>query len=483
MAINPNIALAVKGYEAPDLLGQYGKIAAIQGAQQQNALAQLQMQHAIRQEEETNALNRAYAAAYNPQTGEIDTNKLRQTVAGTGIGSKLPAIEKGLIDLRTARVGLQESEGKVVDAALKRSREFLSTINPADPNAPAQYLAWHEANHKDPVLGPLLTARGVTAEQARGRIEAAIQQGPQAFADLLNQSKLGVEEFMKQNKPTIHAQDVGGTTRMIAVPGLGGPATTVQGSEVAKTMTPFQQLQAGEVDWKDTGASLVPVNKFTGQPVPGMKPIPKGMTPGESARLAQEAQGVTYHTDENGQIVALPSKLKPGQVPTAVAAMAPGGTGEALGAKPSEALTRERNSISQQQAIVKGALEKLDKQPDAFGIARGLAGETVGARMSSPENTEARSYLFNVVSGVIKERAGTAQSAAEAETLARFLPQPTDNADIIRSKLNAFSSFLTDKEKGLARKKPGQPAAPGASVAAPRAAGATVTPPPGFKLD
>ena len=51
MAINPNISLAVKGIEVQDPLAQYGRVAAIQGAQQQNQLAQLQMQNLQREQE------------------------------------------------------------------------------------------------------------------------------------------------------------------------------------------------------------------------------------------------------------------------------------------------------------------------------------------------------------------------------------------------------------------------------------------------
>ena len=97
----------------------------------------------------------------------------------------------------------QKAQVELVDAKLKQSRQFLDNIDPADPNAPQQYIAWHDANHDDPILGPVLAARGITREQSRKRIEDAIARGPQAFADLLNQSKLGVEEFAKLNKPKI----------------------------------------------------------------------------------------------------------------------------------------------------------------------------------------------------------------------------------------------------------------------------------------
>ena len=245
MAINPAIAMGVRGIELQDPLAQYGRVAAIQSAQQQNQLAQLQMQQAQREQESTNALNRAYAGAYDPTTGNIDINKLRQSVTSSGFGSRLPEIEKKLGELQSQKLTQEELKGRIatnqvnlVDSKLKQARSFLDTINPADPNAPQQYIAWHEANHKDPVLGPLLASRGVTADQSRAQIAQAIQQGPQAFAELINRSKLGTEKFMELNKPTVTTQNLGGEVRAIATPGLGGAATVVPGSAAAVTLSP-----------------------------------------------------------------------------------------------------------------------------------------------------------------------------------------------------------------------------------------------------
>ena len=282
MPINPAIAMGVRGIELQDPLAQYGRVAAIQGAQQQNALAQLQMQQAQREQESTNALTRAYAEAYNPQTGGIDINKLRQSLSTGGFGSKLPGLEKTIGELESQRLtqeklkgeiagqslsqqklkgeiagqplaqerlrneiaaqGLarSEAETRLIDLKLKQARSFLDTIDPNDPTAPQKYNAWHEANHRDPVLGPLLASRGITAEQSRAQIDDAIRKGPQAFAELINRSKLGTERFMELNKPIVTQQTLGGTVRAIQTPGLGGAAMVVPGSEAAVTMTPAQ---------------------------------------------------------------------------------------------------------------------------------------------------------------------------------------------------------------------------------------------------
>lgn len=418
MAIDPNIALGVRGLELPNQLAQYGQIAQIQNAQNQNAMAQYQLATAQREQESVNALNAAYAKAYDPKTGQIDANALRQSLAGGGFGSKLPAVEKGLLELGKLKTETQAAETKLLDDKLKQSRQFLDTINPLDPKAPQQYLAWHEANHKDPILGPALAARGVTQEQSLARIQQAIQAGPQAFADLINQSKLGTEKFMELNKPHYITENLGGTSKVSALPGLGGAPSVV--STTKKTMTPGEAAADARAREK----------------------------------LAQDATSVVYQEDNQGNVIALPSKLKAGEVPTARVAVAPGGGFQPLQGKPSEAVGKEQMSINQQRAIVKGAIDAVTQTPSAFGMTRGLMPESLGGRMASSEENEARSYLFNVVSGVIKERAGTAQSAAEADTLARFLPQPTDDAPEIKDKMKAFDKYLVAKESGTTKKKP-----------------------------
>jgi hypothetical protein len=227
MPINSNIALGVQPIQLNDPLAQYGKIAAIQGAQNQNALNQYQLNAAKRTDDVQNMLGQAYAQSVDPTTGKIDYNKLTGLVAIGGGGAQIPAIQKSRLEQETAETTRQKAQTELVDARLKQARSFLDTIDPNDPNAPTQYIAWHEANHKDPILGPILTARGVTAEQSRGRIMDAVTKGPTAFATLLNQSKLGTEKFMEMNKPVTQVIDQSGQRQLVQLPGLGGAPTTV----------------------------------------------------------------------------------------------------------------------------------------------------------------------------------------------------------------------------------------------------------------
>lgn len=168
-------------------------------------------------------------------------------------------------------------------------------------------------------------------------------------------------------------------------------------------------------------------------------------------KMAQDERSVVYQQDAEGNVIALPSKLRAGEIPRARMAAAAGSGMTPLEGKPSEAVSKERLSIGQQRAIVKGALDAVTSTPDAFGMSRGLMPEALGGRLASSEENQARSYLFNVVSGVIKERAGTAQSAAEADTLRRFLPVETDDANVIKDKMQAFDKYLVAKESGTGR--------------------------------
>ena len=268
MPIDPRISLGVQPLQVADPMARYSQLAGIQNAQNQNALAQYQLSTAQREQESVNALNQAYASAYDPVTGKINTNLLREKIAQSGFGSKLPGIEKTLVELDKERSLLEKTQGEVkaqptalakqqtdlLDAKLKQSRSFLDTLNPADPNAPAAYLRWHEANHADPLIGPALKARGVTVEQSRAQIQAAIDKGPQAFAELINGSKLGTEKFMELNKPTTATVNQGGQTQMLQTPGLGGKPVSV--GTFAELPLPAD-VQAQKVKIAKAGASNI----------------------------------------------------------------------------------------------------------------------------------------------------------------------------------------------------------------------------------
>jgi hypothetical protein len=157
MALDPNIALQVRGIELPNQLAQYGQIASIQNAQNQNALAQYQLGAAQRAEAKDIARTNALA-----QAGTDDTAIANALLKAGDL--------KGYAEFIKTKRETQTADVELADAKLKQSRLFLENVK-----TPDEYIAWHEANHKDPILGPMLAARGVTADQSRARIAEALK--------------------------------------------------------------------------------------------------------------------------------------------------------------------------------------------------------------------------------------------------------------------------------------------------------------------
>ena len=131
-----------------------------------------------------------------------------------------------------------------------------------------------------------------------------------------------------------------------------------------------------------------------------------------------------------------------------------GAGGQPLSPKLSSEQSKDITAINQQKAVIDSALQLVKSAPTAFSFARGAAvalpfGETLAGRTETPAETEARSAVFNIVSKVINERAGAAQSVQELKRLNAFLPSELDNAKKIEDKLKGFNKFLEEQEKGV----------------------------------
>lgn len=221
MALDPSIALGVRPVEVQNPLNAFAQAQQIQTYQRQNELAN----RAIEQED---ALNRAYAAALNPQTGEIDANKLRQNVAGANLGSKLPAVEKSLLDTRKTR---GEVEAKEFELRLQKANKAVKDIASFDTRE--EIIADIQRNLKlgniDPVKGQQLIA--------------SVPQNPAEVAGWQLRTLRGILDAKDQLEQNFTSQDIGGSTRVIATPKYagGGKAQVVPGSEINKTMSPGEK--------------------------------------------------------------------------------------------------------------------------------------------------------------------------------------------------------------------------------------------------
>ena len=214
--IDPSIALGVKPLQLDNPMNAFAQAQQIQSYQRQNELAN----RAIEQED---ALNKAYASSMNPQTGEIDTNRLRQNIAGANLGSKLPAVEKSLLETRKTRGEVEKSEYELrIQKANKAVKDIASFGTREEILADIQRNI--DAGNIDPIKGR--------------QIATSVPQDPAKLPAWQLQTLRGILDAKDQLEQQFTSQDTGGGGRVIATPKYGGgPAQVVQGSQFTKTLT------------------------------------------------------------------------------------------------------------------------------------------------------------------------------------------------------------------------------------------------------
>jgi hypothetical protein len=214
----------------------------IRQAQQTNQLRQAQMMELERERTRTNALNQAYADAFNPQTGSFDQSKLIQNLATGGLGSQIPGVQKGLREAREAELKTEKIGSEIETARFnlfeKRVKFYAKEVT--ELKSPLEGQEWYRQLYADPAVKREYDRRGVTLDQ----LIAQVPTDPAQFEQWKQRTALGADEFIKQNKPQFLTRDLGGTSEVMAVPGLGGQAGTVPGSVRRKTMTPGDEAAA-----------------------------------------------------------------------------------------------------------------------------------------------------------------------------------------------------------------------------------------------
>jgi hypothetical protein len=185
--VDPNIAMGYRGIEVPNRLAQYGQLAQIQNAQNQNQLAQYQLGAAQRADKSQNLLSDAYSQSTDPATGKIDYNKLTGLLATGGGGAQIPAIQKSRLEQETAGTKLLADKLALLPEAYRQA------------DTPEAYLKLHQSVHADPVIGPWLNSTGATPEKGLATLQNAIQTG--TFDELRQKSMQSVSQVLEGMKP------------------------------------------------------------------------------------------------------------------------------------------------------------------------------------------------------------------------------------------------------------------------------------------
>ena len=232
-----------------------------------------------------------------------------------------------------------------------------------------------------------------------------------------------------------------------------------QTKEVAEGGKVFEKDANGQ--WKEvaTGGQKyhAPISIDTGNSTVLLDPITRQKI-GEFPKARQPVAGQVIETANGPMLI----NTRTGAAQPIMA------NGQPIAPKLSTEQTKDITSINQQRSTIDGALESVKANPKAFSFSRGASqnlpyGESIAGRFDTEQNAAARAYVFNNVSAVIKERAGTAQSAQELQRINSFMPAVTDNSTQIENKLKGFKTYLSDLEKGT-RMNPNVPSNQNATV-------------------
>ena len=395
--VNPNIAMS---FRAPDIqpqnmLADYAALQQIQGGRQAQELNALKMQEARATMEERNALRQL-----NPSAADYES-QLFKVSPQLGIQYRKEA----------ATAAAQKAAQSTSEFDLKaKQRSFMDKVkldlssNPSDDNVRA--------------FGQDAVIQGIYSKEVADReVAQLLAMPPEKRAQLLSQSGATVSE----RAPKVLV----GPSGAFSVSPFGGPATPVAGAEAAFQMTPAQ-IAANKIAQQQLGVS-------------------QGQLGVAQQRLAQEGQGVTYQTDEQGNLMALPSRLSAGVAPMARPVIGEGGVAIKGAPKSKDIAVSEQQAAYNIGRVLTAANEiKKIGEKDPRAIQPG-AGEALAASvgMSGTANL-ARNANRQIVRGAQRDA---------LDALLYLATGAAYNKEQLEGQMEAYIPAFTDEPETLVAKK------------------------------
>jgi hypothetical protein len=484
MAIDPNIALGVRPIEIANPVAQYGQIAQIQNAQNQNALAQYQLGAAQRQEATQNALSEAYKSSFNPDTGKIDEAALLKGLAERGAGHLIPDVQTKLLASQKELSTINKNRIDTESAQFKLEKDKLSHGLESLTSAPTPQDAIQKLN--DGVSKGFFDMKTASAEAQKLQ-----NMTPQEYQKYRIEKIMGLvdaKDRLGYMLPKIKQQEAGGSILAIQdnpmLPGYGLPIANMA---IKKTATigeltgqarlnlerqkfDFEKANPGYELKEDADGNFFGVNKRTLQAIPvtvGGGAVPTAAP--AAAPMVPSAGGMP------GPRVAQPGAVVPAipgmtsvldqTMPAAAPAVAPSAGGPRQLVGKGTALTESQGAAAAYGMRMKEAnsiLNPLEKRGvKDTGLISGVVGGTLGIvpylgdkleGMSgsifnalpqilgglSPEQQQVAQARINFITAVLRKESGASISPSEFTTAEKnYFPKPGDDATVVAQKQKA----------------------------------------------
>jgi hypothetical protein len=330
-----------------------------------------------------------------------------QMVSGRYVAPSITQNLAGLANIYMGQRGLEKAEKAQLDLADRLRQQTMQDIQAygqAAKGTPEQTV--YGAGMEGPTMD-VTPAVAPNPDKALGILLGSRSPQSQALAQAL---------LADQTKTLVLPE--GATAVRGSLGGVGGQ--TIKGAE--KFRAPLQVDTGTAIEFRDAK-----------DPTKVLQVVPKS----QAGQIYESSEGPLLINTKSGTSTPLM-----------------GADGKPLSPKLSADQSKDITAINQQKSVISSALDLVQQNPSAFSFKRGAAvllpfGETLAGRTETAPETEARSAVFNIVSKVINERAGAAQSAQELKRLNAFLPSEFDNAQKIQDKLKGFNKYLEEQEKGV----------------------------------
>lgn len=113
-----------------------------------------------------------------------------------------------------------------------------------------------------------------------------------------------------------------------------------------------------------------------------------------------------------------------------------------------KAILRQLSDNSSTLADIEAGLQLIEENPQAYTWFKGKVGADIANRLD-PKGVPTRTQIDNITAVYRKWLTGAQMSDAERKAYERFLPAPTDNAQIVKSKLQGMKNSIERKNQIL----------------------------------
>jgi len=476
MALNPSISLNVRPLEIANPLAQYGQVAALQSAQNQNQLAQYQLGAAQRAEATQNALADAYSQSIDPDTGAINYNKLTGLLAKGGGGSQIPGIEKTRREIEAAALAAKKTQVEIEKNQFQLTKDKLKHGWTSLGDAPTPQDAIKKLN--EGVTKGYFDFATASAETQRLQ-----NMTPEQYKQYRVEKVLGLldaKDKLSFMLPKNVRQEAGGKILTIQdnpmLPGYGLP---IAGMDITKTPTFGEMASQGQLNlarqkfaWEQANpgfelkeaedGSIVGVNKRTlqafpvsiGGAAPAVAPMAAPAASGMPGARVPAIPGMTSVLDQQAPATAPMAGTPLRGKGTALTESQGNATAYGMRMREANAILEPlENAGKTNTGLIKGAVSGAvglvpfigDKLEDVSGSIFNALPRVLGGL--SPEQQQVAQARINFITAILRKESGAAIGASEFATAEKnYFPKPGDDAATIAQKQAARKTAIKAME-------------------------------------